>query len=206
MRKHAMILGLIGLLSLAGCGADQGAAAPSDAPAVTADTSTQSAAPESTQPAENPLLADFTATDLEGNEVTEDILDGYALTMVNVWATFCGPCITEMPELGELAAEYRDKGVQIVGMVSDTMASDGSTDPEQVALAQEIVAQTRADYLHFIPGEDLYGLLYQITSVPTTFFVDADGNQVGYAYLGAKDKAGWQAVIDQMLEEVGADT
>lgn len=150
------------------------------------------------------ILSTFTAQDLEGNTVTQEVLEGHTLTMVNVWATFCGPCISEMPELGELSAEYADQGVQIIGMVSDVWTSDGAIDPDQVALAQEIADTTGADYLHIIPGEDLYGLLAQINTVPTTFFVDETGRQVGSAYLGARNKESWQKILDQMLQEVGA--
>lgn len=152
--------------------------------------------------ASNGLLTKFNATDLQGNAVNEEMLLGHKLTMVNVWATFCNPCIEEMPDLGALSQEYADKGVQIVGMVSDVMASDGSVDQEQVALAQEIVDSTGASYAHIIPGEDLYNILYQITSVPTTFFVDEHGNQVGKAYLGSRDKESWKVIIAKMLEEV----
>lgn len=148
------------------------------------------------------VLSQFTGQNLQGESVDQEILQGHKLTMVNVWATFCTPCINEMPDLGELSQEYSDKGFQIIGMVSDAMASDGSIDQDQVALAQEIVDSTSANYTHIIPGQDLYGLLYQITSVPTTFFVDENGNQVGNAYLGAKDKEAWKTIIDQLLEEV----
>lgn len=103
---------------------------------------------------------------------------------------------------GALAQEYADKGVQIVGLLSDANASDGSVSASQVELAQEIVDATGANYLHIIPGEDMMGLLYQITSVPTTFFVDETGKQVGTAYVGAKSKDAWAAIVDQMLEEV----
>ncbi len=148
------------------------------------------------------ILSDFSATDISGTAVDESILSDYDLTMVNVWATFCSPCIREMPDLGELAAEYKDKGVQIVGLISDALDSDGSISQSQVNTAQEIVDKTNADYIHILPSNDLFGLLSQISSVPTTFFVDKNGNQVGSAYLGSKSKADWQAIIDQTLAEV----
>ena len=91
-----------------------------------------------------------------------------------------------MPELGELASEYADKGMQIVGLVPDVTDSDGNLDEEQLELAREIVAETGANYTHIVPGEGLYGLLSQISGVPTTLFVDSNGKQVGTAYIGAK--------------------
>ena len=46
------------------------------------------------------------------------------------------------------------------------------------------------------------GILYQISSVPATFFVDSSGNQVGYLYTGPNDKDGWSDIIDELLLEV----
>lgn len=148
------------------------------------------------------LLSSFTATDLEGNGVDQSMLEGYDLTMVNVWATFCGPCIKEMPDLGELAAEYREKGVQIVGLVSDTLNSDGTLSDSQVELARDIVDQTGADYPHLLPSPDLFGILSQISAVPTTFFVDSEGNQVGAAFSRSLDRESWVRVLDEHLAEV----
>lgn len=150
------------------------------------------------------ILSQFSTQDLDGETVDQDILEDYEVTMVNVWATYCSPCIQEMPDLGELSEEYDDEGVQIIGLVSDVLASDGTVDSEQLALAQEIVNTTSAYYTHIVPSTDLYPLLSQITSVPTTFFVDENGKQVGSAYLGAKDKEDWEAILDQILAEVDA--
>ena len=78
---------------------------------------------------------------------------------------------------------------------------DGSVNEEQVSIAAEIVEETGADYLHILPTGDLIGLLMQITAVPTTFFVDSEGRQVGTAYLGVKSKEDWAAILDDLLEE-----
>lgn len=150
------------------------------------------------------VLSAFSTTDLEGNTLDKSILADYDLTMVNVWATFCGPCINEMPDLGELAAEYADKGVQIIGLVSDTMDSDGTISDSQVETAKEIVAETGADYRHLLPSDDLLGILSQIYAVPTTFFVDSEGVQVGDAIVTAQSKEKWIETIDGMLAEVQA--
>ncbi|MDO4552815.1 MAG: TlpA disulfide reductase family protein [Bacillota bacterium] len=158
---------------------------------------------ESADAAERPdLLGSFTATDLNGDPADQSIFDGYELTMVNVWATFCGPCLQEMPDLGELAEEYSDQGVQIVGLVADVLESDGTISQEQVDLAREIVTETGANYLHLLPSEDLYGILAQCQFVPTTFFVDSEGKQVGRAYVQAMSKSQWKEVIQSVLAEM----
>lgn len=149
------------------------------------------------------LFGSFTAFDLEGNEVNQDILKDYDLTMVNVWATFCGPCLREMPELGQIHEEYKDKGVQVVGIVIDVFNQDGTVSTSQISTAQEIIAKTQANYLHLLPSEDLINAkLKDVSAVPETFFLDKEGNLVGSSYLGAKDIDGWKKVIDQKLEEV----
>lgn len=206
-RFSAVLLSLGVLALLSSCSGGQGgAASPSVAP-------TPSTAPSASVPSASPtdggearpagVMSAFTATDLEGNELDASLFADYDLTMVNIWATFCSPCIDEMPELGELHEEYADKGFQIVGLVADTLNQDGTLDPDQVDTAKGIVEQTGADYTHLLPSPDLFGIVAQATSVPTTFFVDKDGVQVGYAYLGSRSKADWTAIIDPLLSEVG---
>lgn len=148
------------------------------------------------------VLSSFSATDLDGNTIDQSMLADYDLTMVNVWATFCRPCIKEMPDLGTLAQEYQDKGVQIIGLVSDVLNSDGTINEEQVQTARDIVSETGAAYTHLLPSEDLYGVLSQIQYVPTTFFVDSTGAQVGSAVISAQSKDKWIEAIDAMLAEV----
>lgn len=147
-------------------------------------------------------LTAFTATDLDGNVLSQDIFADYSLTMVNIWATFCPPCIQEMPDLGELKTEYQDKGVNIVGIVADVQNSDGTIPEEGVALAKEIVSQTGANYTHLLPSESLNNLiLNNVAAVPTTVFVDSKGNFVGEQYVGSKDKQEWAEIIEELLNK-----
>jgi len=146
------------------------------------------------------ILAQFETTTLTGETVDQSLLNDYDLTMVNVWATFCGPCINEMPDIAKIAEEYREQGVQVLGLVSDVMARDGSLDPVQVALAEDIVEETGAgNYTHLMGNVSLSGLLSQIYAVPTTFFVDSEGNQVGSAYVQALTEDQFRTIIDETL-------
>ena len=152
---------------------------------------------------EEPGFDRFTATDLDGNTVTQDIFKDYKLTMINIWGTFCSPCINEMPELGELDKEYKDRGFQVVGIVIDTYDSNGEIVQSQVDVAKEIVLQTGADYVHILPSPDIIeAKIKDVTAVPETIFVDSEGNLVGTSYQGAKDKEAWEEVIDGLLEQV----
>lgn len=150
-----------------------------------------------------PSFANFTTLDIDGKEATHEVLAKADLTMVNIWATFCGPCISEMPELGEISHEYKDKGLQIIGIVSDVQNRDGSISNKQIDIAKEIIGKTGADYLHLLPSYDLFrAKLSSVLSVPETVFLDKDGKQVGKSYLGARSKEEWTAIIDQLLQGV----
>lgn len=160
-------------------------------------------APLADQPSSSGVLGEFTAFDIDGNMVDESILSGYKLTMVNIWGTFCSPCISEMPELGALHAEYADKGVQVIGIVIDVQDGSGTLIPDMVEFAKEIVDKTGADYLHILPSADLIlQMLYRVEAVPTTIFVDEFGRQVGEDYLGARSGDDWKLVIEELLTKV----
>lgn len=137
----------------------------------------------------------FVTQTLDGETATQEIFKEADLTMVNIWGTFCSPCINEMPDLGELAREYEEKGVQLIGMISDVVEAKDET-------ATQIVEETGADYTHLILSESLYYSLSQIQVVPTTVFIDREGKQVGYTYTGSRSKEDWSAIVDEMLLEV----
>ena len=60
---------------------------------------------------------EFKTTDSNGNEVTEKIFADKDITMVNVWGTFCGPCINEMPELQKIY-ESLPKNANLIGITA----------------------------------------------------------------------------------------
>ncbi|MEA4816229.1 Thiol-disulfide oxidoreductase ResA [bioreactor metagenome] len=135
------------------------------------------------------------------DEDLSEILKKKKLTMVNVWATFCSPCIKEMPHLAEISSEYADKDFQIVGIVIDALDEKDKVSDEQIALAKEIIEETGANYKHILPNSDLpKDFLSDVSVVPTTFFFDSEGNQVGDAVLGSKSKTEWIKEIDDRLE------
>jgi len=142
----------------------------------------------------------FWTLDLEGNEVTQEIFSPYRLTWVNVWATFCPPCLQEMPDLAALSDEYASKGVQILGVVTDVYHSNQQVFMNNLGTANAIIEKTGADYVHLLPSQDLHELrLKYVQVVPETFFVDSTGKIVGKTYYGAKNKAAWKSVIDSTL-------
>lgn len=140
-------------------------------------------------------MPSFTAKDLDGNTVTEDIFGEKDLTVLNIWGTFCGPCIGEMPELGEWAKEMPDN-VQIVGLIIDIA---GDEDTEHHDLAVDIVQKADAEFTHLIANSDFAEILKDVFGVPTTIFVDKDGNIVGDSVIGA-DVAAYKKFVEDYLD------
>lgn len=151
---------------------------------------------EEEKSAKDGLFGEFETITLYGEEVDQDIFTEADLNMVNIWGTFCGPCIQEMPDLAELSEEYEEKGLRIIGIISDVMTAEHEA-------AVTIVEKTGADYTHLLLSEDLLdSYLWEIQVVPTTVFLDGEGKQVGEVYTGSRSKEAWSEIIDEMLEQV----
>lgn len=141
----------------------------------------------------------FSAQTLTGETVDESYFTQAELTVVNVWATYCGPCKQEMPVLGALDRELEN--VQLLGIVTDVVDQQGQPDSSQVELAVELQTAYKCDYPSLILNEDLAMLGFaSLTAVPATLFVDKEGNLVGQGFYGALDETAWREVIAERLE------
>lgn len=138
----------------------------------------------------------FKTKDLQGNEVTQEIFTYSKINFVNIWGTFCGPCLSEMPDLGELASEYDKSEVQFIGVVCDV------TDYSDASYAQKYVTDTKADtYIHLIGNDSMNKWkLNNVEYVPTTLIIDSDGN-VLEELVGSKSKVEWKTLIDYHLSK-----
>ena len=134
----------------------------------------------------------FSTMDLDSNEVKSDALfKGAKVTVVNLWATWCGPCVRELPELEKLREDYADKGVQVVGILLETSAS-------AIGDAKSILENAGADYPVLLPASEM-GSLIDVQYIPTTYFVDSQGRVLGDAIVGA-DVQGYRNRLDKLLK------
>ena len=96
--------------------------------------------------------------------------------------------------------------MQVVGLVSDAMLVENNMVVPNEEMAESIkstVTELGAEYTHILPTMDLYmNLLRYVNAVPTTIFLDSEGNQVGYAYSGYRDYGEWKKIIDQTLKQI----
>ncbi|MBR2401294.1 MAG: TlpA family protein disulfide reductase [Lachnospiraceae bacterium] len=144
-------------------------------------------------------ILEFEATTMEGETMTSDVFADSKLTMLNVWATYCNPCLSEMQYLGELSQEYDKAEFQIIGIISD-VAENG--DEYSIELAKDLIEETGANYPHLPLNQSLYtNLVGAVTAVPTTFFVNANGELLGYI-SGAYPKESWEEIINGLLSEM----
>lgn len=147
-------------------------------------------------------FSSFSAVDFDGNPVNQSVFAEKKLTMINIWATFCGPCIREMPDLAKLNTAYGDD-FQIIGIPIDVVDQHLNERSDKMQAARDIIATTNADYPHLVPSGSLFELhLNEVQAVPETIFVDSNGNQVGDIYLGSKTENEWATIIEALLERV----
>ena len=138
-------------------------------------------------------VKDFSFKDINGK--THKLSDYRGKWVIaNYWATYCGPCIAELPALTKIAGQFKDKAV-VLGMEA------GETPTDEL---KQFVAQKKLNYT-VVPTQDstMYsmGLLY---GVPTTFIVDPQGNIVD-THMGAITTAQLQSYMRNTNVASGKD-
>ncbi len=130
----------------------------------------------------------FTTVDMDGNPWTDACFADHALTVVNLWAWWCGPCVSEMPDLQQLSQDYADRGVQFLGIY----------DPWDEADNREVAADLGITYpcLRYTEDFDPY---MNTGYIPVTVFVDGSGKVLGEAFIGSRSYESWAAVIEECL-------
>lgn len=126
------------------------------------------------------LAPDFTVYDTNGNAVSLSDYIGKP-TVVNFWASWCGPCMREMPDFQKL---YDELGSEVNFLMVNM--TDGSR--ETVNRASGFIKGEGYTFPVFYDTEQDAAATYAVYSIPATYFVDADGNGVAYA-SGAIDEA-----------------
>lgn len=127
----------------------------------------------------------FSTTALDGSPVDESIFEGKSLIMLNFWEPWCGPCVSEMPDLQRISEEYADKGFLIVGVYSTERDTQKVVD--SLGINYPIIKNCEA-FDQFVTGY-----------VPTTAFVDGEGNIVSELIVGGRSYEDWKEIIDSLM-------
>ena len=108
-----------------------------------------------------------------GETVSADTLKGKVL-VIDFWATWCGPCIAEMPKMKELYAQYKERGVEFVGISLDNPEDKGGLEALRKYCKEQQI--TWPQYYQGKGWESEFSTSSGINSIPAVFVVDAEGN------------------------------
>ena len=151
-------------------------------------------------------LGKFTIKDINGKQYNQDMFKDYDLTMINIFTTWCSPCVAEIPDLEKIHTTMAEQKVNVVGVVLDVLDEKGNIIQEYLEKAQSLAKQTGATYPILIPDSTyMNGRLIGIEVIPESFFVDKNGNIVGETYSGSRDFEDWKKLIEDNLANLKRD-
>ncbi len=156
------------------------------------DTKPEDTKPEDTKPedASPPATVgnykDFAMTDADGNAVRLADFIGKPV-VINFWASWCGPCKSELPHFDKLAKEYRGQAEFL--MVSVYLQKD---------VVKEFVSDSGYTFSLYFDDNSEGSAAYEVTGIPVTVFITADGNVSGQT-IGAMSEAALRSRVAQIL-------
>ena len=187
MKKRLLILGfaLMMMASATACGSQSstekdGGNAKTESTAASTDKKSQK-------------FPEFKAKTVTGEDISSDVFKDNKLTVVNVWGSWCGPCVAEIPELQKLYENMKDKGVNVVGL-----AQDAGTDMDAV---KDILDKNKVTYQNVVPEGAVTDFVMSIQAFPSTFLVDSEGNIVE-KIQGGRDLESFTKAVEDALNKM----
>jgi thiol-disulfide isomerase/thioredoxin len=142
----------------------------------------------------------FTLEDLDGKKVSLADYKGRAV-MLNFWATWCTPCVIETPWLIKLRSQYAAQGFEVLGISADDIDRGNpmklNEEKQQIA---HFVQRMRIPYPVLIDGDSISQFYGGLDVLPTSFFVDRNGNLVA-EQMGVTSKEEIERKIKKALGE-----
>jgi len=181
-RQH-VLLGLVVALLLTACAADT---APSDDTGGADTAPSDDTAASDDAVAAGPLVPDRTFATFDGRELSLTELTGTPL-VVNFWASWCPPCVAEMPDLERVHTELGDD-VRFIGLNTQ----------DSLQQAETLVTQTGVTYDLGLDPEGALFSDFEVVAMPTTFFVD-DAGAIVHRHAGLLTEQQLRDLIDEHL-------
>ncbi len=133
----------------------------------------------------------FTLPDLNGNKVSLSDYKG-KVVILDFWATWCPPCVKEIPHFIELYKEYKDQGLSMVGI---------SVDRQGIGIVKAFIQKYKINYPILMADSQVTRAYGNIRSIPTTFVIDPAGN-LQRMYVGYREKSVFETDIKTLLPDV----
>jgi peroxiredoxin len=134
------------------------------------------------------IAPDFTLRTMGGPNLRLQEQRGHVV-MVNFWATWCGPCRQEMPQLNKLYEKYRDSGFVLLGVNVD----------DDTRNAAEVASKLGLKFPVLLDTDKVVSHLYDLRTMPSTVLIDRDG-KVRYVHPGYVQ--GYEQVYEQQVREL----
>ncbi len=145
----------------------------------------------SVSPASGETASNFSWYDSEGKPLSLNSLKGKTV-LINFWATWCGPCKAELPDIEAISKQYAVKGLVVIGVSEDRgdqLLKDVSDFASENGLSYQIV----------IDNDDIASAYGNINAIPTSFLVNKDG-QVVEKWIGVRDKKFFESTVAKYLD------
>lgn len=132
----------------------------------------------------------WTLTDVNGREVKAADFKG-KVVLVDFWATWCAPCIKEMPEYAAWQKKYADRGLVVLGLSVD--------DEPDVEELKRFAATIRVTYPLLLASAEVAETFGDFKGfVPTSYLIDREGN-IRHVKTGATDMAAYEKLVESLL-------
>jgi len=161
-----------------------------DAPSVSAPAKSVDPSTLEIAPSQGFLAPNFSLTNLEGEEITLIELRGRPV-MINLWATWCGPCRIEMPHIQERFERYANEGFLVLAVDFDEPAGLVEAFRDEFGLTFDLLLD---------PGAEVQEL-YRNRSYPSSFFVDPNG-VIQVHHIGVMT----EGQLDENLAAIGLES
>ena len=126
---------------------------------------------------------------LDGSDLTLEELKG-KVVLVNIWATWCPPCVIEMPGFQDVYEEYADQGFVILGISRDRDPAKVRTFLEKKGITYPVAMATSAEL----------GEMSRVTTLPTSFLLGRDG-RIKHTVEGLFTEPALRMAVKKLLEE-----